>query len=334
MTTPIQVDLCRSSLTYCLSCSLLIPRDSLRIQIKSFKKPIVHYHLHCYQPATQRPILLERDVALWNVKAEGDVKIVQDWVERWNKKFSVNEKSVPPRFLEKSVSTTRPLSCYRLLIEVFLYLSPADIETKAAFACKHWFHITREDDLWRTKFTLDFPSPPPPSPAPFRAKYILLFQSSCWKCDKFVPLKDISMVCPLHKRPICAGCAQRKECEVMSLDWFGLRKYVGKDIGSKLGVKTFTHENVEKGYISELCEKLVPYAERRRNLLLSLIEGENLTEEVRSYVETFDFNRYYESRHKYVRKETVALAKFCGRDEENEDVRKSVEDFVRSVRNG
>ena len=53
-------------------------------------------------------------------------------------------------------TTSSPLR--RLLLETFQYLELREIEQVVAFVCKQWFHITRDNELWKARY-LTLPNP-------------------------------------------------------------------------------------------------------------------------------------------------------------------------------
>lgn len=257
-------------------------------------------------------------------------------MDSWNEKFEPSEALVPSLFLNKAVNTAGTL-LRRLLLEVCIYLTTGDIETRAALVCKDWLHVSRDEEFWRTRFTAEFHPSETEAQGNYRRKYIAYQFSSCWHCKVFKPIAEIEFRCSLFNRPLCKLCAMQPVCHITSFHIYRLSHWISKSVLDGLSVLSFPHNrNAKSTYMLLYQFKLQPYAESRRQLLLHTIEihySGLLQYEDRAAVENFDLGKFYgQSYYSPISLVEMALMKFCGKGGKKEDVNASVEEFLKDIK--
>lgn len=327
------VEKCPSRQTACFKCSRSIGLGSLRVKKSSYGSNAKYYHLSCYKPEDPRPIDFQKHVNLKGITAEKEVERVKKWVETWNSRFVAKEEMLPVLFKAKGVETVgSPLR--RLLLETFLYLELREIERIVAFVSKEWFHITRDNEFWKTRYVAAFQPSETSEKDTYRTKFITKQQGCCWICHHFVPLKDIKMLCPLRKRPLCYECARKGEGRIVTLNAYFQQTQVSSSLVARLRFKHFIYCKFKHNYVSNLANTIIPYAEKRRKDLLDLLKtrfSSEITADIMSDIENFDIVEYYKGGGKYGIL-PLSLGKFCGKNDEFEELETSVTQFLANFR--
>ena len=293
------------------------------------------YHIQCFRPYKCEQLTIDGLEELYEREAvsEGLYGRVKNQVKKWGEKVCVRREDVPSVYLKKRVNTVRPVDQYRALITAFSYLSPLEIDGCAAFVSKQWFHISRENDLWRdiSPFTT-FPHYPKYTQN-YRSALIYVHLASCWHCHRPVSYQSLSFFCPMHRRPTCSQCVQSLGCGIMSVDLPNFDKCIDPSLFAKLRISTFELNSEEMVYTSDFCGKIIPYVENRRKLLLKLIKnsGENVSEKTVKCIKRINFGKFYRATKSYRKKVRDAVADFCGKDSENEEISVTFQEFRRNI---
>ena len=321
----------RCGTTLCQVCQTRISEGTLQVDTEARKPQF--FHLTCWRPEPARPVNLRtmlRSVRAGQLRTE-----VKLWVREWNRQFEVAEELVPVEFLRKAVVTVEP-PLRRLLLAVAQFLTTAETETLVAYTCKAWFHVSRDEEFWKTRFTADYHPSETEAQADYRRKYIACVRASCWHCKKLPAAREVYQISPYFNRLICYRCDSLPICQIESFYSFINRCKVTKATLDGLNVPYFPYQGTLKSTYLLLYEtKLLPYAEARRQLLLKTIESEY--PDVLSYWEKdaiagFDFGHFYiYGRVEFLRGNFfIALCKFCGRWGNQKNLKKSVEEFLRN----
>ena len=257
---------------------------------------------------------------------------MEEWVRGWNRQFEVAEELVPVQYLSKAVSTTGT-ALRRLLLEVFQWLNTTEMETTAAMCCKAWYHTTREEEFWRTRYIADFHPAETDSQADYRRKYIARIRASCWHCKSDLTFNEIHSLSPYFNRSICTNCFYEKPCKIISFANFSYCLTMSKTALNYLSVPSFQVNHVRCSFLILFKSRLQPYAETRRKLLLSTLDVHSpgkLQGEERDRVLAFDFGElcYISLRTKQYPVLEQALVKFCVKYRKRENVLKSAKQFL------
>jgi len=296
--------------------------------------PVTYFHLRCYRPLEQCPVLFETDVELKGVEHEKDVERVKAWVSKWNQRFTIDESKVPTQYLAQAVQTSStPLR--RLLLEVFQYLSTKEVELLVGLTCKAWFHESRDSEYWKTRFMQEFQPETTEAASCYRAKFIANYKGSCWSCKQVLSLEEIELKCPLHKRPLCKACSQDKpECWVVSLHSFVHSRSIHPSLPAYLDIRTFMQKRTKKCYYLDMVGKLTQYAEKRRVLLLDVIDRDYSTAvsaKLTTQIRQFDIALLYKSFDYGFARLDFILADYFGRNESKEILSESIRDTIKRL---
>jgi len=283
----------------------------------------------CYEPEEAQPIDFHRNVRL-KKHVKGDVETVKQWVEQWNGRFQVREETLPAQFRSKRVETTgSPLR--RLLLETFQYLELREIEQLVAFVCKEWFHVTRDNELWKTIYLAEFQPSDTSEEGNYRTKFVVQSQECCWLCRKVVSSQEIKLICPVRKRPLCRVCANTDDgCIVTLNSYFNSRK-IAYTLVARLGFRHFIYDRFKQNYLTDLAETILPYAEQRKQALLAALQPlcpSKVSEEVLHVIATSNLRDFYMEKHPGYGSVVWALGVFCGLDDEKERFEENVTDFL------
>ena len=142
-----------SSLTYCAVCNKQILKGTIRRTVKPYGQDAKYWHLTCYKPKTIVP-MISPNLKLGKLSEDAREE-VRKWTETWNQQFQTTEEQVPMQYLTKAVATVST-NARRKLLEVFQYLPVGSLEAGAALACKEWFHVSRDPELWKVRYVLSF----------------------------------------------------------------------------------------------------------------------------------------------------------------------------------
>ena len=322
------VEKCPSKQTSCTKCGNKIGLGSLRVHKNSYGGPTKYYHLSCYKPQDPRAVDFDKHVYLKKVTEEKDVERVKKWVDKWNKQFIAKEENLPVQFKTKTVETcSTPLR--RLLLETFQYLEVKEIELLVGFVCKEWFHITRDNEFWKSRYVALYPDSDTSEGATYRTKLILLqTRSNCWLCHLHVPFEKISFMCPYRKRPMCAYCFRSNEGLVVPLKPYFQQKQISASLVKHLHFRHFIYHKCKHNYLYDLAETIIPYAEKRKKDLLTALQthySSEISQDSLQEIDNFDVVEYYKTFNQRFNWECVAISIFCG---ENDLVR-SFDDGVK-----
>ena len=261
---------------------------------------------------------------------------MEEWVRDWNRQFEVAEELVPVQYLSKAVSTTGT-ALRRLLLEVFQWLNTTEMETTAAMCCKAWYHTSREEEFWRTRYIADFHPAETDSQGDYRRKYIAHIRASCWHCKSDLRLDQIESMSPYFNRPICYNCHYQPACRIISFAHFSKRIGMSRPAIDSLSIPSFIDNNAKSSFISLIKPKLQPYAETRRTLLLRTLDAHypgRLQTEEREKVLAFDFGQLCLNVGWGKGPEALdkALVKFCVKWRKRENVEKGAEQFLEDIK--
>jgi len=254
-------------------------------------------------------------------------------VEQWNCQFEHREELVPAQYLGKAVNTAgTPLR--RLLLAVFQYCTMAEVERQVAYTCKAWFHVSRDEEYWRTRFVVDYHPSETEAQGDYRRKYIVYMQGSCWHCCKLLEMAEVHFKCSYFKRPLCKVCADLPECEVISFHEYASSHRVTSTTLIHLSVPSFPFRKAKSSYMLLFQRCLTLYSTTRRKQLLATIDSEHagrLQPTERSLAEEFDLGKYYGDRYQRVAGVGKALVEYCGRSCKRGDGKGKVEAFLEEV---
>lgn len=105
-----------SSRTLCKQCDKQIFAGTLRVSPKSYKSTNCYFHLRCYRPQEPCPVDFDNDVDLG--EKEQDIGRVKTWVDKWNRRFIIDERKVPAQRVSISATGNAHTPLRRLLLEV------------------------------------------------------------------------------------------------------------------------------------------------------------------------------------------------------------------------
>jgi hypothetical protein len=282
-----------------------------------------YFHLKCFEPWENLPLEFDHNIKCEERLSGAQIATARKKVNAWNRQFQVK---VPEVYLRKAVKTNSHAS-RRLLLEVFIYLAPIEIEQIAAFACKKWFHTTRDEELWRRQYLSHFPSPA--KHCSYRELTITKRLESCWSCGKQLTLIEVEMVCPVRKRWLCQNCKYNNKCVIAKLELCNDR-FISTKLVKALGVHVFPYKGTKSMYFSDFKIRFLPYAKSRHQRLVEAIESDNsfrVSHALLMMIRTFDVEELYY----YMNANDEAFAEFFGKCED-EDFGKSVKKFVKAIK--
>lgn len=243
-----------------------------------------------------------------------------------------SEAQVPDIYLKKAVATCEsPLR--RPLLSIYEYLSIQEIETRAVYVCKAWYHVSKDSEHWKSRFLAEIRPAETDSHSDYRRKYIFYMRAVCWHCNS-VP--SCAVRCPLLNRPLCGPCSREEECRVASFARYSRTHFVSLTVLSQLSIPAFDHFQKKSSYILYFSREVTIYASIRRAILLRTIEQKyfgRLDSAAIGEIGAFDLWKYYgQESPKRGSLICSALVRFCGkcgrREEEN------VRIFLRSAGKG
>lgn len=326
------LEVCPSRLTRCLICKSPILPDTIRVSKHRMYSSTLYYHLACWRPDPVIPLSLS-SLCTWKIKDKEQLKEVEKWVEQWNYQFEHREELIPAQYLGKAVSTSgTPLR--RLLLAVFQYCTMAEVESQVAYTCKAWFHISRDQEYWRTRFVADYHPSETEAQGDYRRKYIVYLQGSCWHCCKLLEIAEVHFQCSYFKRPLCNVCVDLPECAVVSFNEYASSHQVTSATLAHLSVPSFLFHKAKSSYMLLFQRCVLPYSATRLKQLLEIIDSDyvgRLRTAERSLVESFDLGKYYGDRYQRVTGIGQALMKHCGKRSKSGNRKGEVETFLVAV---
>ena len=318
--------------TSCSQCQLPLDPSLLSIK-KQFVGGSKYYHLPCYEPAEAQTIDLYRHIRLKKWVKE-DLKVARQWAEQWNRRFQVSEETLPVQFKSRAV-VTRSSPMRRLLLETFQYLSLREIEQLAAFVCKEWFHTTRENEFWKTRYLAQFDPAKTSEEDNYRSKFIVQTHNCCWICRKFLTLQEIKLICPVRKLPVCQNCSSSDAGCIVTINSYFNHHKITPTLRTRLGFHHFIYNKYRQNYVSDLGNTILPYAERRKKALLEALQPHcpaEISVECLQALTNYDLKGYYKKRFPNCTGILWALGEFCGLDEARESFEANVADFLSIVK--
>ena len=284
--------------------------------------------MDCYSPAERQVVLFKEHVTLHKISREEDLERVKLWLSRWNRQFLVSEETLPLQYKSKAVKSTSSPN-RRLLLEVFQYLNSREVELTVAFTCKAWFHTTRDNELWKTRYLAQFPSSAAHRKPNYRTQFIVWNRRCCWLCGCFVQLDSLQLLCPLHARPLCMKCAQTEQGRIVPLNSYFNERHVTRALAARLNFPYFMYNSVKQNYASELGNIIIPYAEQRRKALLKALYSRpiRMPQEWLGAIFNFDLQAFYKGREPLWMGIAGSMGVFCGKDDEKEDFAQNLLDF-------
>ena len=300
--------------TRCTQCKTDIKKGHLRADVHKYMAGIDYYHLACYTHTGLTPLNADK-VTGKRVQEDRDKAVIREWVETWNRQFSAKEEEVPVQFLQKAVVTaSTPLR--RLLLEVFQYLTMPELETNVALSCKAWFHVSRDEEFWRSRVLSQFEPAETEAQGNYRRKYIAYWQGSCWHCKLVPSIDQICMKCPYFKRPLCTACASIPDLKIWSFRKYSREVLFSYGLLQELNVASFQYRKALSSYLYMIKEKVVPYVEAQKAKLVREIEAQGLAVEttlrLARDVENFNSDLYYDGNKQKSWKLRSTLAEFLG----------------------
>jgi len=138
-----------------------------------------------------------------------------------------------------------------------------------AFVCKQWFHITRDNELWKARYlTL-------PNPSDIKEDNYLASESYVAKAAAGSATTSF-----LWRSWLC--CVQSASClSVLTALWSLSMPISGKDsnsLAARLDFGHFTYRRFRQSYLYDLANTIVPYAEKRRQVLLACLQSRHSSE--------------------------------------------------------
>jgi hypothetical protein len=206
-----------------------------------------------------------------------------------------------------------------------------------AVCCKAWYHVSREEEFWCTRYLAEFhPSETVPQ-IDYRRKYIAQIRVSCWHCKNQLELNQIESMSPYFNRPLCYNCRYQNPCVIRSFASLTRRLKISRATLDHLSIPSFVMYNAKSSFLILFTSKIQPYAETRRQLLLSTLDTQypgKLRHEVREQVQAYDFGQIcYSIWRRNVQSDLEkALIEFCIKWRKRENVNKSVEKFLEDIK--
>jgi len=189
-------------------------------------------------------------------------------------------------------------------------LTMSEVEGRAGFVSKAWFHVSRDSEYWLTRYCSDFQLISA-SCSDVRREYIARRLASCWGCNRRPHLYEIAWKCSYFQRPICWWCSDQPAYTVLSLYYLSTTLQVSKATLVHLSIPLFLHDSQPSCYRFHLESRVLPYAHSRRALLLTGLSTCKVPVAVVETIRKFDFGKYYGSGKVRSRVEDL-LVKFCG----------------------
>jgi len=193
---------------------------------------------------------------------------------------------VPVHYLRKAVSTTD--TPFRLLLlEAFLYLSLKEVETLVVCVCKNWLHVSRDNELYRSRYMADFHPSETEGEGDYRRKYIAYWQGLAGTVSPFplFPTSSRSVSTSISPAPFSLSAEKPPLSAISNLD-------VSLALLKDLQTPTFPNSD----YTVVIARTVVPFMKERKTKVLAMIETEYVGEEREARkrcVEEFREERYY-----------------------------------------
>lgn len=316
----------------CGVCNEPFQTDQLRVTSHRYRGGACQVsHLPCFHPLSIAPIRID-DFELIGVTSQPHLEAIETWTYTWNLQFEVDEGQIPEKYLRKGVeSNETPLR--RTLLTVYEYLSVVEIETLAACVCRAWYHITRDQELWKLRFIREFNPVETELDGEYRRKYMAFERNRCWHCHRIPIVNEVKRKCKLEGKPLCVPCSRLRECRVVTLHSFSKQRNVPLKTLERLQVPYFEYYSGKSCYLHLIIERVLPHAEHRRSLLLQLLRTQytDMKEEDLEMMAQFPLNEYY--KYELIQPPTQIeqlLVLFCGKNGVKEILTKTVDRLYQS----
>lgn len=314
----------------CVHCSLPIPSASLMICKKRPHRPILHYHLFCWEPYFKEP-LSTSTFEFINEQSKLKESELRARIDAWNRQFLVREEDLPAVYCSQAIRTSStPLR--RLLLLIYQYLTVEVVEARAALVCKAWYHVSRDSEGWKSRFFAVFRSWKSDPNSDYRKLYILYHLNSCWSCGCLPPLRFISTKCPYFKRPLCRKCAIQQPCSPTTIGRYAQDRCITMPLVATFNLPTFSHTYGLCNYRVVFAKVLVPYFTQAKAKLIAIIEQEfgQKAAEAKNQVEEFNVERYYQGYNSQGSGEKE-IARMLGRKRKESSWKQSVRQLIRNL---
>lgn len=213
----------------------------------------------------------------------------------------------------------------RCFLEICAFLSINSIENSVALVSRSWLQMSRDEELWKRKWLEERRPCVTPASGSYRAAFLDSQLGSCWHCGLY--LNHFGSKCVELNRLLCLTCAEQPDCQVLSLTQIAERFNTQMTTFQWLKVPSFLVDFESATYLSLAVRHLRPYYERRRKLLLSLIQG-SVSKTTLRKLQTFDFNKVFIQGASTMQ----ALCHFCGRNESTEELSESVKTVLKQLK--
>lgn len=134
----------------------------------------------------------------------------------------------------------------------------------------------------------------------YRSKFIAQNQSCCLKCHQHVDLKEIKLICPVRKRPLCRDCFQTNAGCLVTLNFYFQNRKIASTLVARLGFSHLIYDWFKRNYLFDLSDTMLPYAEQCKQALLSALKPlcpSKISEERFNAVVNCDLKDYYKLRY-------------------------------------
>lgn len=323
------IRICPSDGTHCTHCKTIIRRCTLRVSGTLNKKYVPYYHLQCFQPQQTTPLQPE-DVDYGDIREEKDLETIKEWARAWNTQF----EGIKQWELAPCMEKIQPSRCQEPLrticLFIFEYLSLKDLEMNVSLVKKAWLLACRDSQYWQFLLNRDFQYRK--SSSDYRKKYISYKRTTCWRCKQILHLEDIEYMCPLYKRPLCKCCSRAEDCRIVAISSLVEHKNVHPTTIRALDLPTFVYYGVESVYMRAVEEALVPYAEKRRKLIVDLMKKWGKSQIYIEKMQKMDLKAYYRPGFVPCCYGIHLMMVFCGKHREAQRLKDSINEFKRKIK--
>ncbi|CAG9329429.1 unnamed protein product [Blepharisma stoltei] len=278
---------CKSSLTRCRVCQQNIKKHDIRIFIYHMSGN-EYYHLNCYRPKVMQYIC-EKDIRM-NLGGDG-LQRFKEWLEEWNSKYPPIDKPYhsPPNMLKQVES--KPSKYKRAWIEVFRFMSPAEVASKLSFVCKEFYHITWDEELWHFYYTNEFPVPEIEVDN-WKNSYIAMALKACIGCHKLME-EDNFFRCPLLKKPLCMNCSNTKKFRVLSKSQIKAHYQINPNL---LNVQFYLGKwSTLSCYNFMIKKAVVEYRQQNKQILLKELENKPQYQDLKEILDSIKLGKLHKN---------------------------------------
>ena len=254
----------KTTSTKCEACSTAIIKQQLRVTFRRTSRGTRYFHLECYTPGLS--VRIHPGDLTIKIQSEDKQLELMQWVDDWNQQFEVTPM-MHARYTQKGVAS-HPDSYRRLFLEIFTYLSVAELLQIAGRVCRTWYDATWQDDTWQyrgTNFT--------PSSLSYRAQYVISWIHDCMYCGKHLKNEEIHTFCPIHNRPVCYPCYSIEENRPQYVQILTEMYSLDPAVLKKLPIRVFNFQGYDCVYYPEASSTI---AKARFSLCQEILSQETL----------------------------------------------------------